>query len=202
MSAWFDQPQSRFLVAAIVTLAVAAIVIKWAGTLLRGQLGTGGSRSAGNFRADMTANVPPALVREALEKGLATPGQLAGMSGIERQFLFASLSNKLSGVESAVRMPAMPLPAIPRPAVPLPAVLPPPLPLPSPLMPTDDVESARLAAALAREGRKVHCPGCGSRLELPAFPPLICTCRQCGTRSALRNDEGDRYVLNVTPPKA
>ena len=75
MSTWFDQPQSRFLVAAIVTLSLAAVVIKWAGTLLRGQLGAGGSRGAGDFRTDMTANVPPALMREALEKGLVTAGQ-------------------------------------------------------------------------------------------------------------------------------
>jgi hypothetical protein len=182
MSAWFDQPQSRFLVAAIVTLTFAAIVIKWAGSLLRGQLGAGVLRRAGDFRAGTTASVPPALVREALEKGLVTPARLAGMSETERQFLFASLGNKLGGGGPAVPVPA--------------------LPLPSPLMPTDDVESARLAAAFAREGPKVHCPGCGTRLELPAFPPLVSTCRQCGTRSALRNDEGDRYVLNVTPPKA
>ena len=97
MTPWFDQPQSRFLVAAIVTLTAAAIVIKWAGNLLRGQLGGGKARRAGEFRADMTANVPAALVREALEKGLVTASQLAGMSEIERQFLFASLSSKLGG---------------------------------------------------------------------------------------------------------
>ena len=182
MSTWFDQPQSRFLVAAIVTLSLAAVVIKWAGTLLRGQLGAGGSRGAGDFRTDMTANVPPALMREALEKGLVTAGQLARMSAIERQFLFASLSGKLGRGEAAPEAP--------------------PLPLPSALMPTDDAESARLAAALAREGPKVHCPGCGTRLELPAFPPLVSTCRQCGTRSAVRNEEGDRYILNVTRPKS
>lgn len=101
MIVWSEPPQSRFLIAAIVTLAFAAIVIKWAGTLLRGQLGAGKSRTAGDFRADMTANVPPALVREALEKGLVTAGQLAGMSEIERQFLFASLSSKLGGGEPA-----------------------------------------------------------------------------------------------------
>ena len=181
MSAWFQHPQSRFVVAAIVTLTFAAIAIKWAGTMLRGQLGAGGSRSDGEFRTDMTANVPPALVREALEKGLVTAGQLAGMSEIERHFLFASLSSKLGGADSVVPAP--------------------PLPLPTALMPTDDAESARLTAALTLEGPKVHCPGCGARLELPAFPPLVSTCRQCGTRSALRNDEGGRYVLNVTPSK-
>jgi hypothetical protein len=206
MSAWFDQPQSRFLVAAIVTLTFAAIVIKWAGNLLRGQLGAGGSRRGDGFRADVTATVPPTLVREALEKGLITAGQLAAMSEIERQFWFASLGNKLGG---GARPPEALMPSPPkaqrtsvRTNAPAATSAPtPPLPIPSTLMPTDDAESTRLAAALAREGPTVHCPGCGTRLELPAFPPLVSTCWQCGTRSALRNEEGGRYILNVTPPK-
>jgi hypothetical protein len=108
MSAWLDQPQSKFLVAAVVTLTAAAVAIKWAGSLLRGQLGTRRSRStanigAGDCRAEMTASVPPALVREALAKGLVTPGQLAGMSAIERQFVFASLRGKLGDGETALK---------------------------------------------------------------------------------------------------
>ncbi len=159
MSTWFDQPQSRFLVAAIITLSLSAVVIKWAGRMLREQLGNGGNRSPDEFRADMTVNVPPALVREALEKGLVTTGQLAAMSPVERQFLFASLGAKLGGGESA------------------------------------------RGTAAAREGPKVHCPGCGVPLEFPALPPLADTCRRCGTRSAIGEDEGGRYVLNVTRPK-
>lgn len=88
-------PQTRFLVLAVVMLALAAGAIKWAGHALRAQLGAGARRPDKPFAAGLVADVPPALVRRALERGLVTPAQIAGMSAEERRFIFASLKDQL-----------------------------------------------------------------------------------------------------------
>lgn len=90
------EAQSRFLVLAIVMLAVAAGAIKWAGRALRNKLGAGARRSAKPLASSLVVDVPQALVRKALERGLVTPAQIAGMSAEERRFLFASLADKLA----------------------------------------------------------------------------------------------------------
>jgi len=94
MTSTVGDPQTRFLVLAIVMLALAAGAIKWAGRALRSQLGV--RRRGQHFSASMVADVPQALVRKALERGLVTPAQLAGMSAEERRFVFASLKDKLA----------------------------------------------------------------------------------------------------------
>jgi hypothetical protein len=96
MTSTAGDPQTRFLVLAIVMLALAAGAIKWAGRALRSQLGAGARRSGKPFSATMVADVPQALVRKALERGLVTPAQIAGMSEEERRFVFASLKDKLA----------------------------------------------------------------------------------------------------------
>ena len=55
--------------------------------------------NAGRMRQSMALKadiVPPTLVKEALAKGLVTSSQLATMSPVERQFLFAELAPKLA----------------------------------------------------------------------------------------------------------
>jgi hypothetical protein len=101
MTSTAGDPQARFLVLAIVMLALAAGAIKWAGRALRAQLGSGGRRAAKPFSAGMVADVPPALVKRALERGLVTPAQVAGMSAEERRFVFASLSARLAEPSAA-----------------------------------------------------------------------------------------------------
>lgn len=59
---------------------------------------TGKMRPSMAMKADV---VPPALVKEALAKGLVTAQQLATMSPIERQFLFRELAPKLGGARDA-----------------------------------------------------------------------------------------------------
>jgi hypothetical protein len=98
-------PQTRFLVLAIVMLALAAGAIKWAGRALRAQLGAGVRRAGKPFSASMVADVPQALVKRALERGLVTPAQIAGMSAEERQFVFASLKDQLADAGGASGAP-------------------------------------------------------------------------------------------------
>ncbi len=64
--------------------------------------------NSGRMRPSMAMKaevVPPALVKEALAKGLVTSQQLATMSPIERQFLFQQLAPKLSGSADATPAP-------------------------------------------------------------------------------------------------
>ena len=97
MTAPSSDAQTRFLLIAVVWLVLAALAIKWVGRSLRSQLGPGARRKpARDFSAAMVADVPPALVKRALERGLVTPAQMAGMSDEERRFVFASLQAKLA----------------------------------------------------------------------------------------------------------
>jgi hypothetical protein len=63
---------------------------------------TGKMRPSMAMKAEI---VPPALVKEALAKGLVTSQQLATMSPIERQFLFQQLAPKLGGGPDAAPAP-------------------------------------------------------------------------------------------------
>ncbi len=159
MTSFFDGPQARFLGVAVFMLGLAYGIIKWVGRTLREQLGPGMIRDAEPFTKAMVDNVPQALVRQAIERGLVTPAQLAGMSPMERQFVLASLGEKLA--------PAM------------------------------NGAEFGLAAVPANGKMCVHCPLCGEQLVLPAFAPFVAHCERCGARSAVREDEGGRYVINV-----
>lgn len=63
---------------------------------------TGKMRPSMAVKADV---VPPALVKEALAKGLVTAQQLATMAPIERQFLFQQLAPKLGGPPDSAPAP-------------------------------------------------------------------------------------------------
>ena len=73
----------------VLLVGISIWAIAKAGSRLKGQLGTrdASAKSAGFL--------PPTLVKMALERGLVTPAQLAGMTPIERQFLLASLKDSL-----------------------------------------------------------------------------------------------------------
>jgi hypothetical protein len=46
----------------------------------------------------------------------------------------------------------------------------------------------------------VHCPCCGAMLTLPAFPPHVAFCDQCGAKTAVRKEDQGRLVINTAPP--
>jgi hypothetical protein len=59
-----------------------------------------------------------------------------------------------------------------------------------------------MSAMPANDRLRIHCALCGEGLELPAFAPYVGHCARCGAKTALREDESGRYVLNVTPSRA
>ena len=95
MAATSGSPQTTFLILGVAVLAIAAATIRIVGQRLRARLGDGAQRGAKAFSPDQVSNVPQALVKEALARGLVTPSQLATMSQAERDFVFASLRKTL-----------------------------------------------------------------------------------------------------------
>jgi len=73
----------------ILLVGVAFWAIAKAGSRLKSELGT---RDAA---ANAATLLPPTLVKQALERGLVTPAQLAKMTPVERKFLLASLKDSL-----------------------------------------------------------------------------------------------------------
>jgi DNA-directed RNA polymerase subunit RPC12/RpoP len=57
-----------------------------------------------------------------------------------------------------------------------------------------------MLAILNAEKLRVWCSMCGTELQLPTFPPLLARCTNCGMKSAVRGEEGGRYVVLVSPP--
>lgn len=52
----------------------------------------------------------------------------------------------------------------------------------------------------AAEPMKVHCPCCGELLIMPAFPPHVTFCDQCGAKTAVRVEDQGRLIINTAPP--
>jgi hypothetical protein len=183
MNSIFSGPQLAYLIIAVVVLALAFAGIVWIGKMIRGELGSSGARGGDPAGLAMLEQIPPAMMKEAIARGLVVPAQLAGMSEMERTFLFASLKQKLAA--AAPTPVAAPTPiTTPTPTVaPIPAAIPP-----------------ALASLRDAEKLRVWCPMCGTELALPVFPPLIARCTNCGMKCAVRADEGGRYVVNVSPP--
>lgn len=170
-------PQFVYLVIAFIVLGLAIAGMVWVGKVIRGELGSGAERGANNAGLAMLEQISPAMMKEAIAKGLVVPSQLAGMTEMERTFLFASLKQQLA--PSPAPAPA----AAPRPAAVVPADVPP-----------------AMLAILNAEKFRAWCPMCGTELQLPTFPPLLARCTNCGMKSAIRNEEGGRYVVIVSPP--
>lgn len=91
---------------AVFLVGMAWAAMRWTRRTVQKDLDPANS---GRMRASMAMKadvVPPALVKEALAKGLVSSAQLATMSPIERQFLFSQLAPKLA----AAREGAAPAP--------------------------------------------------------------------------------------------
>ncbi len=185
-----------YLVIAVIILGLAFAGIVWVGRTIRGELGVGATSGRSSVGVSAIEQIPPAMMKEAIARGLVVPAQLAGMTEMERTFLFASIKQKLAA--SATASDAVPAPhsALPAPPV-LRAPEPPPKPQ-SAAIPAD-VPPAMLAM-LNADKLRVWCPMCGTELQLPTFPPLVARCTGCGMKSAVRAEEGGRYVVNVAPP--
>jgi len=96
---------------AVFLVGLAWAVMRWVGKTIKQDIDptmTGKMRASMAIQAEV---VPPALVKEALAKGLVTSVQLATMSPQERQFLFATLKPKLDGsaAPAARAAPVLPL---------------------------------------------------------------------------------------------
>jgi hypothetical protein len=174
----------QYLGAALFMFGGAWALIKWVGRTIRDELGPGANRADAPFLPMHVDNVPPALVKDAIARGLVTSVQLAGMKPMEREFVFASLRERLAapaaaatGATGATAPPSPPAPA--RHAI--------------------DGAEFGMASMPANDTLRVHCPICGDPLDLPAFVPFVGHCKRCGAKTVVREEEGGRYVLSVTP---
>ena len=193
MNSILSGPQFAYLIIAVVVLGLAFAGIVWVGRTIRGELGSGASRGGSGGSMAMLEQIPPAMMKEAIARGLVVPTQLAGMTEMERTFLFASLKQKLAAAKGETPAPAAtnsPAPVAARP--PAPPVHPVPA-LPANLPPG-------MVALLNAEKLRIWCPMCGTELQLPTFPPVLARCGKCGMKSAVRSEEGGRYIVNVSPP--
>jgi hypothetical protein len=162
----------EYLGIAIFMLGGAWGLIKWVGHTIRGQLGPGVNRADEPFLPSHVDNIPPAMVKDAIARGLVTSAQLAGMTPMERQFVLAAMKDKLAAPDAAVS------PAAHR---------------------AINAAEFGMTSMPANETLRVRCPLCGDPLELPAFAPLVGHCARCGAKTVVRQEEGGRYVLIVTP---
>ena len=209
----------RLIGATLTILARAIVAVVWLGRQIRGTLGPGAARrpSLAGFDA-----IPPALVKQALERGLLTSAQLAAMTPIERQFVLESVKRQMENDANSVIDFELPKPGAPAPrTVPMapitradapstPSATPPARPV-APAAPRSATAAARPSGALPasdvdaipdKPRLKVWCPLCGEALKLPAFPPMVAYCPQCGAKTAVRDDSGaGRYIINVAAPQ-
>lgn len=207
MNSIFSGPQFAYLIIAVLVLGLAFAGIVWVGRTIRGELGESSARGATGGSLGILEQIPPAMMKEAIARGLVVPSQLAGMTEMERTFLFASLKQKLAAAAQGETVPApVAVPAIAPTAAQ--AVMHPPAagaapaapapPRPAPVLPADLPPG--MIALLNAEKLRIWCPMCGTELHLPTFPPLLARCEKCGMKSAVRAEEGGRYVVNVSPP--
>ena len=175
----------EYLGIAIFMLGGAWGLIKWVGHTIRGQLGPGVNRPDEPFLPAHVDNIPPALVKDAIARGLVTSAQLAGMTPMERQFVLAAMKDKLAAPDAAESVSALRSAAAPA---------------GSPMTPRAiNAAEFGMASMPASDTLRVHCPLCGDPLELPAFAPFVGHCKRCGAKTVVRMEQDGRYVLNVTP---
>ena len=186
MTAFLSSPQLKFLGVAIFMLGAALSLIKWVGRTLREQIGAVPVRPEDAAVITHVDNVPAALVKQALERGMVTSAQLATMTAMERQFFFASLRDRLAAQAAHAETATDGAPASAAPGSTPRAI---------------SGAEFGMASMPAHERLTVHCPLCGELLALPAFPPFVAHCAQCGTRTAVREDVAGHYLLNVAPPQ-
>lgn len=183
----------RLIAGTVIILGTAITAVVWVGRQVRGQLGLGAKKPAPS--PDGFDTIPPALVKQALERGLVTSAQLATMTPIERRFVLEAVRKQIEG--DATDGSAVPDDATARAAGPVVSTTPaaPPSPRPAMTQPPSPRDAPRIPD---RERLKLWCPLCGTSLNLPAFPPMVAYCASCGARTAVRDDSGaGRYVMNV-----
>lgn len=183
----------RLIAGTVIILGAAITAVVWVGRQVRGQLGPGAKKPAPSL--DRFDAIPPALVKQALERGLVTATQLATMTPIERRFVLEAVRKQIEGDApdgSAVPDDATAGAASPAASTTLAS---PPPPRPSVTQPPSPSDASLIPD---RERLSVWCPLCGTALKLPAFPPMVAFCASCGARTAVRDDSGaGRYVINV-----
>ncbi|MDA1080894.1 MAG: hypothetical protein O2973_04320 [Gemmatimonadetes bacterium] len=232
---------------AVFLVGLAWFAMRWMSRTVKKDLDPS---NAGRMRESMALKadvLPPALVKEALSKGLVSSAQLATMSPVERQFLFTQLRSKLTGAPtpavppplSNTHLPLKPtasaaphnaphnapqlrntqaITAIPGKPMSLPPLTPeqivalghppgqarnPAAPPARPRSPTPPGAVGAVAGhdPFAEPGPLVmFCPCCGTQLTLPAFPPFVAFCDQCGAKTAVRTEQQGRLVINTAPP--
>ncbi len=229
--------------AAVFLVGLAWVAMRWTKKTVQKDLdpaNSGRMRESMAIKADVVA---PALVKEALSKGLVSSAQLATMSPVERQFLFQQLRPKLTGAPAPAEPPALSnvnlplkptsteapynapqlrstqaIPVIPGKPMSLPPLTPEQLAALGP-PPGAAGDGPRAPAAVrpatppraqppvtARdpfaepEPLRLFCPCCGTQLVLPAFPPIVAFCDQCGAKTAARTEQQGRLVINTAPP--
>ncbi|MCC7195550.1 MAG: hypothetical protein IT356_08355 [Gemmatimonadaceae bacterium] len=208
-----------FAASAAFLVGLAWLVMRWARKTVQKDLdpvNTGKMRPSMALKADV---VPPALLKEALAKGLVSAQQLATMSPVERQFLFQQLAPKLA---AAPGVPGNAPPPLTSNELPLkPTLVAAPLDVPQlrstqaiPVIPGKPLDlppptPAQVAAFGSprtpapnhgSDAFRLHCPCCGTSLRMPAFPPLVAFCESCGAKTAVRTEEQGRLVINTAPP--
>jgi predicted RNA-binding Zn-ribbon protein involved in translation (DUF1610 family) len=158
MNPFFSGPQIVSLIVALAVLGLAVAGIVWVGRVIRGELGSSGTRGTDPRRPAAPKRVPPAMMKkEPIVHGQAAPPvPVAAVAAV---------------VPVAPAAPALPA----------------------------DVPPA-MRALLDAEKPRFWCPMCGTELQLPTFPPLVSRCSNCGKKSAIRAEEGGRYVVIVSPP--
>ena len=173
-----DQTQYRYLGTAVFFLGVAWGLIKWVGRSIREQLGPGMPSSDDAPSIAHADTVPPALVKQAIERGLVTAAQLASMKPAERQFLFASLAPRLAAPSANFIAAGGDASKVRR---------------------TISGAEFGMAALPANVRLHVHCPLCGELLDLPAFSPYVGHCTHCSAKTSVREAEEGHLLLHVAP---
>lgn len=206
---------------AVFLVGIAWAAMRWMRRTVEKDLNlanSGRPRPSTSLTADVAS---PTLVKDALAQGLVSASQLATMSPVERQFLFAQLAPRLSGAQVARTSGAQVAMAAGAPvatttdvpqlrstqAITIIPGKPPRLPPLTPEQlaalgppPVARASGATPAVDAANAAPRVFCPCCGTALAMPASPPFATFCSACGAKTAVRTEEQGRLVINTAPP--
>ena len=176
-----DQTEVKYLGVAVFMLGIAWGIIKWVGRAIREQLGPGMTAADDAASIEHIDTVPPALVKQAIERGLVTSAQLAAMKPMERQFLFASLAPRLASPSADLVAAGGDASKVHR--------------------PMNGAEYG-MASMPTNDRLHVYCPMCGEMLDLPAFSPYVAHCEKCGGKTSVREAEEGHLLLHVVPGRS
>jgi hypothetical protein len=80
---------------AAAILVLAGVLIRWAGSKIRGEITPAKGRRGGAAAMPALDPASQRMIKTALERGIVTSSQLAAMGPAERAFLLSSLKAKL-----------------------------------------------------------------------------------------------------------